>query len=110
MAKNKSSNAAQKANYKKYKSEDKHRKNKLVKLASYVLKTPKDEQANKALDNLIENGVPYTRNRKSIKPNSTVQRRVRKSEGFSPNRNTFYAEIVPQPSSSIKKKEKYCIS
>ena len=96
--------AVQKANYKKYQSEEKHSKNKIRKVERHLRKSPNDEQAQKALDNLIENGVPYTRNRKANKPNSTVQRRVRKSQGFSACRNTFYAEIVPKPSSSIKKK------
>lgn len=105
MAKNKSSNANQKAHYQRYKAEERHAKNKIAKLERYVEQSPNDEQAKLALEKLLEEGVPYTRNRRAIKPNSTTQIRIRRSEGFSQNRNTFYDEIRPRvPEYAIKKK------
>jgi len=104
MAKSKTSNANQKAHYSTYKSEERQAKNKISKLGRHVDKTPNDEQAAKALANLMENGVTYTRNRKSLKPNSTVQRRIRRVKGLNTTFNTFYAEIVPKvPEYAIKK-------
>ncbi len=95
MAKGKTSNKTQKAHYATYKAEEKHAKNKIAKLERHVLKCPNDVQAGKAFNNLVENGVPYTRNRKSIKPNDTVQKRVRRVSGFSTTQNTFYKAIEP---------------
>ncbi|MCD6300827.1 MAG: hypothetical protein J7L82_02010 [Staphylothermus sp.] len=107
MAKGKTSNANQKAHYSTYKSEERQAKNKISRLERHVLKCPNDEQAGKAFNNLVENGVPYTRNRKSLKPNSTVQRRVRRVNGLNTTFNTFYAEIVPKvPEYAIKKESK----
>lgn len=104
MAKNKSSNKNQKAHFATYASEERHAKNKIAKLERHVAKVPNDLQAAKSLDNLIENGVKYTRNRRSNKPNDTVQKRIRRVRGFSTTQNTFYAEIVPAvPSYAIKK-------
>jgi hypothetical protein len=100
----KKTSATQKANYKIYLSEERHAKNKIRKLERHVAKVPKDEQAAKALDILIEKGVSYTRNRKAIKPNSTIQKKIKRSKGFSHTKNTFFDEIVPKPSSSIHKK------
>ena len=106
MAKGKTSNKTQKAHYASYKAEERHEKNKLRKLERHVAKTPNDKQAEKALFELEENGVKYTRKRKSIKPNDTVQRRVRRVMGFSPNRNTFYAQIQPAvPQYAVAKKD-----
>lgn len=95
MAKNKSSNATQKAHYSRYKTEERHTKNKVAKLERHVKNTPNDEQAEKALNNLLENGVPYTRNRRANKPNSTVQKKVKRSQGFSHTKNTFFKPIEP---------------
>ena len=105
MAKSKTSNANQKAHYSTYKSEERHTKNKLRKLERHVSKKPNDEQAAKALGILLElDTVPYTRNRRAIKPNDTIQLKVRRCKGFSPNRNTFYSEIIPKvPDYALKK-------
>ena len=96
MAKGKTSNKLQKAHYATYKAEDRQEKNKLRKLERHVAKTPKDEQAKKALLLLEENGVKYKRNRKSIKPNATVQKRVRRVSGLNTTFNTFYDQIIPK--------------
>lgn len=95
MPKNKSASKTQKENYSKYKSEKKHEKNKIKKLENHLHKAPNDKQAAKALENFLKSGVKYTRNRKAIKPNSTVQKRIRRISGYSTTQNTFYAEIIP---------------
>lgn len=95
MAKSKTSNKTQKAHFATYKAEERHAKNKVRKLERHIDNTPNDEQAAKALENLLENGVSYTRNRRATKPNSTVQKKVKRSKGFSHTKNTFYDEIVP---------------
>lgn len=104
MASSKTSNKTQKAHFATYKAEERHAKNKVRKLERHVDKTPNDEQAVKALDALVENGVSYTRSRRSVKPNSTVQKKVKRSKGFSHTKNTFYDEIVPAvPTYTTKK-------
>ena len=95
MASSKTSNKTQKAHYASYKAEERHEKNKLHKLEQHVAKTPNDEQAEKALVLLEENGVKYTRNRKAIKPNDTVQKRIRRVSGLNTTFNTFYDQIIP---------------
>lgn len=104
MSKNKSSNKTQKAHFATYKSEERHAKNKISKLERHVLKFPDDEQAQKAFSSLIENGVTYTRNRRALRPNATIQKVVRKVSQFSGTKHTFYAEIKPAvPEYALKK-------
>ena len=61
MAKGKKTSEAKKQRRKNYANENRHAKNKLKRLRKYVLKNPKDLQAQAALKRL-EGEVKYTRN------------------------------------------------
>ena len=91
--------------YKRYEAENRHYKNKVRKLTKYVKNTPNDEQARERLIKIVEVGtIPYTRNRKARKPNETVQKRIKKSQGFSNTQNKFFKAIEPKASSIVVKK------
>lgn len=98
-------NGNQTACYKRYQAEDRNYKNKVRKLTKYVKNNPNDELATKRLVAIVEAGtIPYTRNRKAKKPNETVQKKVKRINGYSTTQNTFYSEITPTVPSIVSKK------
>ena len=91
--------------YKRYEAENRHYKNKVRKLTKYVKNNPSDEQAKSSLVKIVEAGIfVYTRDRKAKKPNETVQKRIKKSQGFSNTQNKFYRAIEPTVPSIVSKK------
>lgn len=91
--------------YKRYQAENRHYKNKVRKLTKYVKNNPNDELAEKRLLAIVEAGViPYTRSRKALRANDTVQKRVKRASLFSPNANKFFGQVEPTTPSIVSKK------
>lgn len=100
-----SKNSNQKASYVRYKTEDRHYKNKVAKMTRYVKNNPNDELARERLISIVKAGVfPYTRNRKALKPNSTTQKVVRRVKGYNTTFNTYFDRIVPKAASIVVNK------